>query len=108
MMINMVASNIKMSSTNRIISDLQSCTEESSPGPKASAVLTATAMALAKYAGEKMISKLVKDAVSQTMTGQDVISTIAHKLVDPNELTALIARFGGRTVEEKACTVRSV
>lgn len=84
-----------------IISALQSSTAERLLSPMEAAVSTAMARDIHEQVAEKKISKLVKDAVRQSVAIWNVVSTIAHRFIGRDDWTAPISHFAARTVEEE-------
>lgn len=100
-MIYVAVRNVLTLIDDRIISDLESCTVKSRSTPIRAAVSTAILMVIDGQVREERMSELLKDAASQAVTSQDVISTVARKLIGSDELIGTIVLFLKSTVEKE-------
>lgn len=98
---DMALHNVMTLAEDHIISTLQSRTAKSLRSSVEALVLMFIATAIYRQVEEKMMSDLVKDVARQALTSQDVILTVAHKLVDSDERVAPLARFVTRTFSEE-------
>lgn len=82
------------------ISAQRMCTEESRTSLTGAAVPTETATVIVRPAGERKLSKLIRNAMSQEVTRNDLIQTVAQNPVGCDELMTRTARFVAAAVEK--------
>lgn len=75
------------------------------PSAIETAMLTPTATIINKHLRANVVSKFVRDTWSQSVTSQDIISTILHKLISSNRLMAPDVHPLAKTIDEGASDV---